>query len=163
MGLSIRSTNLLLIVAHFAAVAIVLWSCRAFYVHADLAGWGDAAADREQYLLWWVRLISVVALFVVIVVSAKHSSRYRWSVLGGAAITTGLWLIGGFSLTRYVGSLLLVGWFGTALIFGVHSDMESLSAPLCLMLGLNTALYSCIIELIWSSGVSTSEKLGADR
>lgn len=163
MGLSNRSKNPLLTVGNLVSVAMVLWSSRAFYFHADLAGWGDAAADKEQYLLWWVRLISVVAFFVVIVLSAKHSSRYRWSVLGGTTVTAALWLIGRFSLTRYVGSLLLVGWFGAALIFGVHSDMESLSAPLCWMLGLNTALYSCIIGLIWPSGVSTSEKLGADR
>jgi hypothetical protein len=163
MGSRTRSKSLLLIGGNLVSVAMVLWFSRAFYFHAGLAGWGDAAADREQYLLWWARLASVVVLFLVIVLSAKHYPRYRWSVLAGATITTALWLLGGFSVTKYLGSLLMMGWFGAALIFGVHADMSGLNAPLCWMLGFNTALYSSIIALIWprATTASASEKLGA--
>jgi len=128
---------------------MVLWSSRAFYFHADLAGWGDAAADWEQYLLWWLRLVSVILFSVSLILSAVYSSRYRWSVLSGITITGLLWWVGGFSITKWLGSPLLIGWFIAAFTFGVHAEMSGFTVPFCWMLGFNAGLYALVFALTW--------------
>ena len=141
--------KLSLMFANMVSAMTVLWSSRAFYFHANLAGWGDAAVDKKQYFLWWARLISVIVFGAFVLLSAAYSSRYRWSVVGGTAITALLWWARGFSIAKWLGSLLLIGWFIAAFGFGVHAEMHGLTAPFCWMLGINTALYACIIAVVW--------------
>jgi hypothetical protein len=163
--MSLSSKSMFLIVGNLISGIMVLWSSRAFYFHAGLAGWGDASADREQYLLWWARLASLTVFAAFVVCSAFCSSRYRWSVLGGLAVTGLMWWVSGFSATKYLGWLLLVGWLVEAFSFGVHADTERLTVPLCWMLGFNAVLYASVIALILAhvstTSASAKEKLGA--
>jgi hypothetical protein len=91
--MSPSSKSLLLVLGNLVSVTMVAWSSRAFYLHADLAGWGDAAADKEQYFLWWARFISVIigrsrshplsALFLVLsMVCYRRSNCYGSVVVG---------------------------------------------------------------------------------
>ena len=144
-----ESKNLLLIFGNLASAMMVLWCSRSFYFHADMAGWGDAAADRQQRMLWWARMFSLIIFGASVILSAAYSSRYRWSVLVGAAVTGSLWWISKFQGMSYVSSLLLAGWFGEAAVFGVHADLSSMTTPLCWMLGFDTVLYASIISLMW--------------
>jgi len=41
--MSPSSKSLLLVLGNLVSVTMVAWSSRAFYLHADLAGWGDDA------------------------------------------------------------------------------------------------------------------------
>jgi len=148
MSLFGKSKTLLWVLSNLVSGVMVLWSSRAFHLHAYLAGWGDASADKEQSVLWWICLVSLILFSISVVVSAVYSSRYRRSFLGGAAITGTLWWLSGLSATNYLGYLLLVGWFAQASVFGVHADLDWGTAPLCWMLGINLALYASVIALI---------------
>jgi len=163
--MSPSSKSLLLVLGNLVSVTMVAWSSRASYLHADLAGWGDAAADKEQYFLWWARFISVILVGAAVILSALYSSSYRWSVIGGATVTGVSWWVSGISSFKWSGFLLLPGWFAQAVVFGVHADLERVTTPLCWMIGINTVLYATAIALI-SAGMrgtaaSMNDKLGA--